>query len=82
MATAFAPWPVPPLVESGLWSNDAVERQMSHQERNAVRAAYIYKAEHLDECRLMVQWWADYLDANREKFVSPYESVRVLEGIK
>lgn len=42
------------LVESGLWSKDAVERQMSHQERNAVRAAYIYKAEHLDERRLMV----------------------------
>lgn len=30
------------LVESGLWSRDAVERQMSHQEHNNVRAAYIY----------------------------------------
>uniref|UniRef100_UPI00159EE2B4 tyrosine-type recombinase/integrase n=1 Tax=Enterobacter hormaechei TaxID=158836 RepID=UPI00159EE2B4 len=29
------------LIESGLWSKDAVERQMSHQERNNVRAAYI-----------------------------------------
>lgn len=28
------------LIESGLWSRDAVERQMSHQERNSVRAAY------------------------------------------
>lgn len=36
------------LVESGQWSRDAVERQMSHQERNGVRAAYIHKAEHLD----------------------------------
>ncbi|NHW87627.1 tyrosine-type recombinase/integrase, partial [Escherichia coli] len=27
------------LIESGLWSRDAVERQMSHQERNSVRAA-------------------------------------------
>ncbi|MFL1501226.1 tyrosine-type recombinase/integrase [Pseudomonas sp. S191] len=61
------------LVESGLWSRDAVERQMSHQERNGVRAAYIHKAEHLEERRLMVQWWADYLDANREKHVSPFE---------
>lgn len=34
------------LIESGLWSKDAVERQMSHQERNSVRAAYIHKAEH------------------------------------
>jgi integrase len=37
------------LIESGLWSRDAVERQMSHMERNSVRAAYIHKAEHLDE---------------------------------
>ena len=46
------------LIESGLWSRDAVERQMSHMERNSVRAAYIHKAEHLDERRLMLQWWA------------------------
>lgn len=61
------------LIESGLWSKDAVERQMSHQERNSVRAAYIYKAEHLDERRLMMQWWADFLDVNRVKAVSPFE---------
>lgn len=61
------------LIESGQWSRDAVERQMSHQERNGVRAAYIHKAEHLDERRLMLQWWADYLDANRDEYVVPYE---------
>ena len=26
-------------MESGLWAKDAVERQMSHQERNTVRMA-------------------------------------------
>ena len=61
------------LIESGLWSRDAVERQMSHQERSSVRAAYIHKAEHLGERRLMLQWWADYLDANREKGISPFD---------
>jgi len=61
------------LIESGLWSKDAVERQMSHQERNTVRAAYIHKAEHLEERRLMCQWWADYLDANRETHITPYD---------
>lgn len=64
------------LIESGLWSKDAVERQMSHQERNSVRAAYIHKAEHLDERRLMMQWWADFLGANKEKAVSPFEFVK------
>lgn len=65
------------LIESGLWSRDAVERQMSHQERNSVRAAYIHKAEHLGERRLMVQWWADYLDANREKRISPFDFAKI-----
>lgn len=32
------------LIESGVWSRDAVERQMSHQERNSVRAAYIKRS--------------------------------------
>jgi integrase len=61
------------LVECGLWSKDAVERQMSHQERNSVRAAYIHKAEHLGERKLMVQWWADYLDALKVRQVSPFD---------
>ena len=65
------------LIESGLWSKDAVERQMSHMERNSVRAAYIHKAEHLDERRLMLQWWADYLDANREKGITPFDYAKV-----
>lgn len=51
----------------------ALERQMSHIERNSVRAAYIHKAEHLDERKLMLQWWADFLDTNREKVVSPFD---------
>ncbi|WP_349496083.1 tyrosine-type recombinase/integrase [Escherichia coli] len=61
------------LIESGLWSRDAVERQMSHQERNSIRAAYIHKAEHLEERKLMLQWWADYLNANRKEHITPFE---------
>ncbi|SAD40458.1 tyrosine-type recombinase/integrase [Enterobacter roggenkampii] len=68
------------LIESGLWSRDAVERQMSHMERNSVRAAYIHKAEHLDERRLMLQWWADFLDANREGVVSPFDFAKINLG--
>ncbi|WP_242630046.1 tyrosine-type recombinase/integrase, partial [Klebsiella quasipneumoniae] len=61
------------LGESGLWSDDAIERQLSHTERNNVRAAYIHTSEHLDERRLMVQWWANYFYANVEQYVSPYD---------
>ncbi|EOU8626743.1 TPA: integrase arm-type DNA-binding domain-containing protein [Escherichia coli] len=65
------------LIESGLWSRDAVERQMSHQERSSVRAAYIHKAEHLGERMLMLQWWADYLDANRMAAITPFDYAKI-----
>ncbi|MBT1803175.1 integrase arm-type DNA-binding domain-containing protein [Enterobacter hormaechei subsp. xiangfangensis] len=61
------------LIESGLWSEDAVELQMSHKESNSVRAAYTHKAKHLDQRRLMLQWWADFLDASRNGMVRPFE---------
>ena len=51
------------LNEQG-WHRDAIERQLAHAERNAVRAAYNF-AEHLPERRKMMQAWADYLDALR-----------------
>jgi integrase len=51
------------LNEQG-WHRDAIERQLAHAERDAVRAAYNY-AEHLPERRKMMQAWADYLDALR-----------------
>lgn len=51
------------LNEQG-WNRDAIERQLAHGERDAVRAAYNY-AEHLPERRKMMQGWADYLDSLR-----------------
>lgn len=61
------------LGESGLWSEDAIERQLTHSEHNNVRAAYIHTSVHMEERRLMVQWWADYLKANKDKYVAPYD---------
>ncbi|EQD69672.1 phage integrase family protein, partial [mine drainage metagenome] len=51
------------LNEQG-WNRDAIERQLAHAERDAVRAAYNY-AEHLPERRRMMQAWSDYLDGLR-----------------
>ena len=48
------------LNEQG-WNSDAIERQLSHCERDKVRAAY-NKAKHLPERIEMMQAWADYLD--------------------
>lgn len=52
------------LNESGLWSPDAIERQLAHIDRNKIRAVYNY-AEYLPERRKMMQWWADSLDRFR-----------------
>lgn len=69
------------LSESGLWSKEAIEKQMSHQERNSVRAAYIHKAEYLEERIAMMQWWADYLDANLDRYISPYQYAAPLKNV-
>lgn len=60
------------LIESGLWSEDAVELQMSHKESNSVRTADPHKAKHLEQRRLMLQWWENYLDTNRDGMVRPF----------
>lgn len=52
------------LNETG-FNPDAIERQLSHQERNGVRAAYTHHARYLDDRKQMMQWWADYLDELR-----------------
>ena len=51
------------LHESGKWSHDAIELQMSHFVGNKVSRAY-NRAEHLDERRKMMEWWSDYVDSN------------------
>lgn len=61
------------LIKSGLWSETAIERQMSHKERNNVRAAYIHKAEFIEERRLIMNWWSRHLEANRQGHVTPHE---------
>ena len=61
------------LVEYGLWSETAIERQMSHKKRNNVRAAYTHKAEFLEERRMIMTWWSRFLEANREDHVTPHE---------
>jgi integrase len=51
------------LNEQG-WNRDAIERQLAHNERDPVRAAY-HRADYLAERRRMMQAWADYLDGLR-----------------
>lgn len=54
------------LNEMGQWTPDAIERQLAHQEQNAIRRAYTHGAEYWDERTKMMQAWADYLDDLQE----------------
>jgi integrase len=52
---------------------DVIERQLAHQEKNAVRAAY-NRAEYLNERRAMMNHWADYMDTVGGGNVIPLQS--------
>jgi integrase len=47
------------------FSADWIERQLAHEEPNAVRRTYNH-AEHLDSRKTMMQQWADYLDSIKQ----------------
>lgn len=68
------------LVQSTLFQKEAVEKQMSHQERDQVRLAYTHQAEYLDERKAMINWWSDYLEANRTEHITPYDFSKQLLG--
>jgi integrase len=55
-----------PLLNELGYNRDWIERQLAHQERNGVRAAY-NSAQYLPERRRMMQEYADLLDGLREK---------------
>lgn len=62
------------LGECGLFQRDAIEKQMSHQERNDVVGAYTHVAEYLLERKRMMQWWSHFLSyIETNKYLSPYE---------
>jgi integrase len=52
------------LNESGLWSPDAIERQLAHVDADSVRRAYA-RADFWEERVKMMGWWADRCDAMR-----------------
>ncbi|MFT4268577.1 MAG: tyrosine-type recombinase/integrase [Xenophilus sp.] len=47
------------------WRGDLIEKQLAHEERNEVRAAY-NRAQHVAERVKLMQWWADRVDTLRD----------------
>ncbi len=53
------------LNENG-FNSDIIERQLSHGERNKVRASYNH-AEYLQERANMMQWYADFIETKHNE---------------
>ncbi len=53
------------LNESGKWNPDAVERALSHADKNAVCGIY-NRSPYWMERVAMAQWWSDHLDTLRD----------------
>lgn len=64
------------LNEAG-FNPDAIERQLHHVERNKVRAAYL-RSDFFEQRRAMMQWFADWCDAQRAGTQAPAMPENVL----
>ena len=47
------------------YRSDAVEAQLAHKDKNEIRSAYNH-ADYMEERKIMLQEWCDYLDTLRE----------------
>lgn len=60
---------------SMLFRPDVIEVQLSHIDANAVRLAY-NDADYMEQRRVMMQWYADYLDSLRDGTPMPDVSAK------
>lgn len=58
---------------SGLFDREAIEKQMSHKGKDKTEWAYTHHIDYLDERKIIMEWWSDYLEGNRTEYVSPQD---------
>lgn len=56
------------LNESGKWSPDAIERSLSHADRNQIRATY-HRGAHWKERVEMAAWWSNYIEELKVRYL-------------
>lgn len=49
------------LNESLLFNKDVIEASLAHKETDEIRATY-NKAQYINQRKIMLQWWSDFLD--------------------
>ncbi len=50
------------MLNEAQFNADAIEKQLSHSDRDQIRSSYTHHASFLDQRIPMMQWWADKLD--------------------
>ncbi len=65
------------LNENG-FNADAIEKHLDHQEKNAVRRAYL-RSEFMEERKRMMQWFADWCDQG-ESLLPSNNVIRIQRG--
>ncbi|MGQ4612499.1 tyrosine-type recombinase/integrase [Acinetobacter junii] len=61
------------LGEMSIFSKEALEKQMSHKEKNAVVDAYTHIAEYLEERQKIMDVWSNWLDLiESSEYVTPF----------
>lgn len=61
------------LNEQSGFEHDVIERQLAHQEVDAVRAAY-NRAQYLPARRELMQWWGSWLEQQHKRAGQPHAS--------
>ncbi|WP_336042269.1 tyrosine-type recombinase/integrase [Acinetobacter dispersus] len=65
------------LGEMGIFQRDALEKQMSHQERNNTVGAYTHIAEYMEERVKIMNTWSNWLyTIQQEAYITPYDYAR------
>lgn len=64
---------------SKLFDRDAIEQQMSHKPTdNETELAYTHHIDHIEERKIIMDWWSDYLESNCRQYISPQEFREIL----
>lgn len=51
--------------QSGLWSSDVIERQLAHEDADAIRRAYA-RSDYWDDRVRLMNWWGEYIEKLRD----------------
>lgn len=62
------------ILHENEFAEEHIELQLAHMKRNKVAAAYNH-AKYLNQRASMMQWWADYLDAQRARVDESHSAI-------